>query len=159
MTLGHRRRERFVETREHRRFLEFADAVRRERYIGLCYGSAGVGKRLSARRYANWDVAERLLDTWGPRTESDARAQAALARSRTMLFTPSVTVSPRELTQQLSTLTARVGDCVDQHMERRGRPIPPRPERVQLVIVDEAERLRPVGWRSCATTSTAANMG
>lgn len=40
----------FIVTKEHRRFTEFANAVRKERTIGICHGNAGVGKTCSAHR-------------------------------------------------------------------------------------------------------------
>jgi DNA transposition AAA+ family ATPase len=87
-----RRTGPFITTKEHRRFTEFAHTVRTHRTIGLCFGPAGVGKTLSARRHANWDVAEPLLQTWGPRDSSDEKVYAALARSRAILHTPTVGV-------------------------------------------------------------------
>ena len=80
----------FIATKEHRRFTEFANAIRTHRTIGLRFGPAGVGKTLSARRHANWDLAEPLLQTWGPREPSDETVYAALARSRTVFHTPTV---------------------------------------------------------------------
>ena len=105
----------FIVTKEHRRFTEFANALRKHRTIGLCFGPAGVGKTLSARRHAHWDLAEPLLHTWGPRAPSDERVYAALARSRTVFHTPTVGGTLRELRTDLHRMTSRVAICIEQH--------------------------------------------
>ena len=136
------RQGRFIVTREHRRFIEFADSVRKHRYIGLCYGPAGVGKTLSARRYARWDMAEPLLLAWGPREDSDLQVYAALARSRAVFYTPTVGGTLRELRQELPRLLGRVDACIDQHITPKDGIVKPHPGyHAELIIIDEAERL------------------
>ena len=76
----------FIVTKEHRRFTEFANAVRKERTIGICHGDAGVGKTLSARRYANWDDLEPYITEWGPRGDQDEKHYALANRSRTVFY-------------------------------------------------------------------------
>src|SRR6266540_553068 len=132
----------FIVTREHRRFAEFANAVRKHRYIGVCHGPAGVGKTLSARRYARWDIAETVLVQWGRREESDAKVHAALARSRAVFYTPTVGVTLRELRQDLPRLITRADICIEEHVRPEGTSVSRRrPNHVELVIIDEAERL------------------
>ncbi len=139
-----RRRGRFIATKEHRRFVEFADAVRREAYIGVCLGPAGVGKTLSARRYAHWDRAEALLDEWGPRQDDDAKIYAVLAGSRTVFYTPTVKATHKQLLHDLDTLLERVDLCVDQHLHDGLVAHRHRPQHVELIVIDEAERLSPI---------------
>lgn len=132
----------FITTKEHRRFTEFADAVRKHRYIGVCYGPAGVGKTHSARRYARWEIAEHLLVTWGARAPSDAKVYAALAQNRAVFYTPAVCCPFREMHSDIARLITRVGVCIDEHVHheeinRTGTPA----DTAELLIVDEAERL------------------
>src|SRR5438094_8108355 len=82
----------FVVTKEYRRFAEFCQACRRDRYIGLCYGPPGVGKTLSARYYAQWDLIEAVKPRW---QSTDRVVPAEIAHCRTILYTPPVANTPR----------------------------------------------------------------
>lgn len=136
---------RFIITKEHRRFIEFAEAVRKHRYIGLCYGAAGVGKTLSARRYAHWDLAGPLLEEWKdwPRDSSEAKIHAALARSRTVFHTPTVRGTLRELRETLLSHLVRASSGIDEHLHRHVKGFRPvhYTGLVEMLIFDEAERL------------------
>jgi hypothetical protein len=85
----------FMVTKEHRRFAEFADAVRRDRYIGLCYGAPGVGQTLSARQYAGWDTVEPYLRAFRFDKSVPVPEQALAARS--IVYTPAVANTPRSV--------------------------------------------------------------
>jgi len=132
----------FIETSAHKRFVEFAKTVRKDRTIGLCYGPSGVGKTLSARRYAKWDIAEPLLESWGPRDPSDEQVYAALARSRTVFYTPPVASAFAALRKDLNRLSNRVEACIDQAPAAQStKPTRKRKSHVELIVIDEAERL------------------
>ncbi len=134
----------FIATKEHRRFVEFANAVRKHRYIGLCYGAAGVGKTLSARRYAHWDIAEPLLENWRRDDPAVAEVNAALAHSRTVFHTPTVLGTLRDLRDTLDEHIIRVELCIDDHLHRDEtgfRVIEIGDGLVEMLIFDEAERL------------------
>jgi len=138
-----RRTGPFITTKEHRRFTEFANTIRQHRTIGLCFGPAGVGKTLSACRHAHWDVAEPLLQSWGPRDPSDEKVYAALARSRTVFYTPTVGGTLRELRKDLDVMTTRVDICIkqDKSTDSDGQRFVSRESMVELIVIDEAERL------------------
>ncbi len=133
----------FIATKEHRRFLELATAVRRHRYIGLCYGPAGVGKTLSARRYAHWDLAEPLIEGWGVREAVDAGVEAALSRSRTVFHTASVLGTLRDLRDSMANNLVIVSRCIEEQLRSEGVEVRRRDVHrlVEMVIVDETERM------------------
>jgi hypothetical protein len=93
-----------VETLEHRRFGEFCDACKRYKYIGLCYGSPGVGKTVSARHYANWD---RVEEFWERLTEAKATAEE-IAASTTAFYTAPVVGSPHVIDREIEKIRGRL---------------------------------------------------
>ena len=130
----------FVITKEHRRFTEFADACRRHRYIGLCYGPPGVGKTLSARTYACWDEVSHRIIRW--------MANLTMGRNHpgwhTVLYTPTVNATPRIIDKDLRELSERLAGIRGETLrDRRIRSDPHGSSPfTELLIVDEADRLK-----------------
>jgi hypothetical protein len=75
--------ELFVQTDEYSRFVEFCDACKRYHYIGLCYGSPGVGKTISARHYANW---ESVMAYWNQECQTKALLKE-ISRGNAVFYT------------------------------------------------------------------------
>jgi len=152
----------FIATKEHRGFVEFANAVRKHRYIGLCYGAAGVGKTLSARRYTHWDIAEPLIKNWRRRDPADTQIHEALARSRTVFHTPTVLGTMRDLRETLEKRIIRVEFCIDDYLHRDEtgcRVIQTGDGLVEMLIFDEAERLSTIALELIRDTFDRTGVG
>lgn len=136
----------FITTKEHKRFIEFANAVRKHRYIGLCFGPAGVGKTLSARRYAHWDQIQPFILDWGQRQQSDAQIYTLAERTRTIFYTPAVGGGLRQMKDDLRLLAIRTGICISSGIAIRKRNTDElHPTPIDLMVIDESERLTLTG--------------
>jgi DNA transposition AAA+ family ATPase len=125
--------EEFLFTKEYRRFEEFCNACRRDRYIGICHGQPGVGKTLSARQYAQVD----LLNQFNYHAPDDALVRK-LADCRTVFYTPSVSNTPKSIEKELDRVLFELKELV--------WTVVPEAERsenyCELIVVDEADRLK-----------------
>lgn len=132
-----------IVTKEHRRFVEFCEACRRYRYIGLCYGSPGVGKTLSARAYAQWDRIETLLAG----LLQDLPADPTILPCRTIVYTPEVTNTPNTTRRQVQCLRNDLTGLIHAMRQRLEGAnhfaiTYNLPDLTELIIVDEADRLK-----------------
>jgi DNA transposition AAA+ family ATPase len=134
--------EPFIVTKEYRRFAEFCDACRRYRYIGICYGAPGVGKTLSARHYANWDQQEPILQR--QRTAMAPPSMVAVVECHSLLYTPTMTTTPKQLAEDVQGLRWDLTLAADraENPDELHRPVAVLPDPTELILVDEADRLK-----------------
>jgi DNA transposition AAA+ family ATPase len=140
-----RQTTKFITTKEYGRFAEFCYACKSEHYIGLCYGSAGVGKSMAAYHFADWHEILREF-ALKKRYIMDYTWPAADSRYfDTVVYTPPVNNTPvaiqaaiKQLALDFEILTTLPNSRYSK-VPRRERTI----ERVALLIIDEADRLQP----------------
>ncbi len=153
----------FADTKEHLRFGEFCDACRKYRYIGICHGVPGAGKTRSAREYASWDrlsplfpeelftlVGRRHLDEQFPHkpfATPGSPAFTEVVSCRTVYYTAPVAATPSRIEREVMALQASLSYLVEAaEQASRGKDdflLAYRlPKRTELVIVDEAQRLK-----------------
>lgn len=138
----------FLVTKQYQLFAEFCDACRHYHYIGLCYGAAGVGKTWSGRYYARWDVIEPIPLT-GTLATSLPPLPAEIMACRAIFYTPSQTVSPRMIEDQIDYLRTKLKYAVTDAKNAAQDNVEPRrsspQDYTELIIVDEADRLKMQG--------------
>ncbi len=152
----------FLLTREYRRFVEFCDACRKNKYIGLCYGTPGVGKTLSARKYSNWDVVEEYLESAGARSCPSAETIS----NKTAFYTSPVATTPgrieRETRQLLMRFTLLAEDILDLQQGKKSHQLKyyhNMSKHTELLIVDESDRLKMTGLEQLRDTYDRDNIG
>src|SRR5207253_1304330 len=133
--------DHFLITKAYRQFEEFCDACRRYRYIGLCYGVAGVGKTWSSRMYAQWARLEALL----AQPLRDRPVAPEIMTCRTLFYTAPVTATPERIEREIGELRRQFNkllkemELVLQNTQLYSYPMHI-PDLVELLIVDEADR-------------------
>lgn len=139
--------KKFIETKEYRRFAEFCHACIEYNYIGICYGSPGVGKTLSSRYYANWDIIQPQI-SYGSADTIAEKATEEILKSTTIFYT-----APAEKPSRMGSLIHtvcyqhsmaremyRVKTC--QITEKEAYQNMKNYKYVDLIIVDEIDRLK-----------------
>lgn len=139
----------FIPTKEYHRFAEFCEACRRERYIGLCYGPAGVGKTLSARHYTKQDFFENYVPSryrrWDRSNGATGEIPLEAADCRAAFYTPPVANTPRAVAMgfyEARLVLTQIGGLSETESKDGYEDDSSLDGRCELVLVDEADRLK-----------------
>jgi hypothetical protein len=133
----------FVETLEYQRFVEFCEACRQFRYIGLCYGPPGIGKTLSAVRYSRADqIVPR--DRWTSEVNDDQPVD-------TLLYTASVINTPSGVKSDINLARERVMSIVLDPIRREASLV-----LEEIRLKDDKRRREIMDKRGCSPCDSPA---
>ena len=136
--------QKFIETKEYKRFAEFCDACIKYKYIGICYGLPGVGKTLSSRYYSNWDSIEKQI-AYKTAKEIGSDANEEILEARTIFYTAPA-VRATKMTEQINFIGYRMNMAKIAYKVRTEGAEESYPDDayvdIDLIIVDEIDRLK-----------------
>lgn len=134
----------FITTKEYKRFAEFCNACKKEMYIGLCYGPAGVGKSMAAYHFAQWEAVKHEMKLKSETFMDYKKPSLAMDNFDTILYLPKVYNSPSALNNEIVESLFNFEDLIYRSIyedEKRffswGNK-----QHVKLLIIDEADRLQ-----------------
>jgi DNA transposition AAA+ family ATPase len=127
----------FVETIEYKRFVEFCDACRRFRYIGLCFGPPGIGKTLSALRYSRAEMIVKF-DRWTSESSDELPID-------TMLYTTSVINTPSRVESDIRLARERLMGIAMRPLRREAAAVLD-----EIRLRDEARRKELLNRPGCS---------
>lgn len=135
---------KFIKTKQYKQFAEFCNACHRDQYIGLCYGVAGVGKTESAYYYTQWKKINGHIyyKDWNrpPLTFS-------IKNLHSVLYTPQILSQPKQIISDIKWIQKKFSWLKEKDLYPDEIPDEVRIANrnfAELVIIDEAERLKPM---------------
>ena len=132
----------FVVTKEYKRFVEFCNACKQEQYIGLCCGSAGVGKSMSTNHFARWHSIEKDIKECIKREllPGEPPIVPEVKELDTIIYTPEVHNTPVRVKNELYDLIFAFNDLKDKVIHNKRTYS--HKNYVKIIIIDEADRLQ-----------------
>ena len=130
----------FMVTQKYRRFAEICTSCHQSNYMGLCFGKPGVGKTESARHLAKWQTIEPLLG----KPVRGRSVPSELLNCNIGFYTPDVVTTPKRLHSGIAILRNKFDELIEQATsthDPRSWAERPKQRHLQLLIVDEAQRL------------------
>ncbi len=140
----------FILTKEYKKFEEFCNSCKDYRYIGLCYGIPGIGKTLSAIKYAYWNDTSNFYDINFKKMINEPASLPSfpdISHCDTILMTAAPTNTPSRIDRMISSEAHKlnfmkyfsVNKDYPKHMYYSDQE---RFSEVKLAMIDEVDHLK-----------------